>query len=376
MLKFEGCKLPVSREILSEVDPCVFIGILHALRDTQEFLEHAFDAGHESEVFIAKPYSKDLEVISNIEELGLSVIQESYGVLEEEGYLEAVIKKYNKMLSNFLILDVGGYFAAPLLRLQEKDPDLLPQGVVEVTTFGHNRYQKVVSTLDVPVVSIARSPLKDVEAHYVGESSWYAIDYILRKEGLSPFGRKVGVVGHGMIGRRVANVARGNGAHTVVYDKDVLKLLDARSFKHDVSLSLESTLLRSDIVVCATGGQCISYEDILKAKDGIIFASAGSKVQEIDVENLRINAVRERVVSEYITEFLLINGKKVYVLRDGAAVNFVLGSCPDHTMDIVFAEIAASMQLILLGDVVNGIINEVDDEKRAEIAEKWLLLQM
>lgn len=133
-----------------------------------------------------------------------------------------------------------------------------------VTRCGHNKYNRIIPNLDVLIVSTARSPLKDVEAYFVGESSWLAIGSILRGQGPSPFGTKISIVGYGMIGRSVANVAKLNWIHTSVFDQDTLKLLDARSYTHEINFSLKETLNNSYIVACATGGQCISYNDILR----------------------------------------------------------------------------------------------------------------
>lgn len=376
MFDFHGPRLAISKERISRCPNVALIGILHALTDTLEFLGHMLKSGHDVPLIFAKPYSKDAEVIVDIERLGIRVEQLDYSVLEETSILRETIVKERSLAGDRLILvDVGGYFAAPLCEMTKNSPTLLPVGVVEVTTFGHNRYAAKIQDIGVPVVSIARSPIKDVEAAFVGESAWFAIDSVLREVGMSAHARRVGIVGYGMIGRRVAAVARANGAHTRVFDSDPLKLLDARSFKHEVRLSLRDLLRDSEIVISATGGTAIPVEDILEARNGVIFASAGSKLQEIDVINLKRVAVRSRRLSETLTEYELPTGKFAFVLCDGAAVNFLLGSCPDQTMDLVFAETIEATRMLMDRTLIPGKIHEVGQTARQDIAQSWLRLQ-
>lgn len=351
------------------------IGILHALSDTQEFVYHLLNLGNEVPVIFAKPFSKNAEVIANIERMGVRVEQLDYDTLENTSVLHETITRQLGVVSQPLVLiDVGGYFAKPLIELNAKNAPL-PIGVLEVTTFGHNRYVKALSAINIPILSIARSEIKDVEATFVGESAWLAVDSILRNVGVSAFGKRVGIVGYGMIGRRVATAARANGAHTIVFDKNPLKLLEARSFRHNICLTLESLLNTSDIVISATGSQAINIADIQDAHDGIILASAGSKANELDMAGIRSRAKQIQHTSKMITEYVMHSGKTVHVLRNGAAVNFLIGSCPDETMDLVFAEMAEGCKRLVENNLDHHVIHEVSEAVRQQIATEWLNIQ-
>lgn len=374
MFDFHGPRLTVSKELISRCPRMAVIGILHALTDTQEFLTHLLNEGHDVRVIFAKPYSKNPEVIIALERLGIKVEQLDYGTLEGTSILrETIMRELNTTSLPLMLIDVGGYFLKPLLEMQSEVT--LPRGIVEVTTFGHKRYLNGISGINVPLVSIARSPIKDVEAVFVGESAWFAIDRILRDVGMSAFGRRVGIVGYGMIGMRVAAVAQANGAHTQVFDRDPLQLLKARSFKQEIQPSLEKMLQSSEIVISVTGDTAVLTQEIVNARDGILLASAGSKLQEIDVSSIKKMAKSVRRLSDLLVEYEMPSGKRVYVLRDGAAVNFLLGSCPDQTMDLVFAEIVQACQSIMEDNLEKGMIHEVSNEKRQEIASDWLRLQ-
>lgn len=375
MINFSNEKLTVTKSILSQSPKMSIVGILHALTDTQEFVSHLLALGHEVPVIFAKPYSKNADVIANIERMGIRVEQLDYDTLENTSILhETITRQLDKASYPLALVDVGGYFAKPLSELSARNARL-PIGVLEVTTFGHNRYLQTMSTINVPIISIARSEIKDVEATFVGESAWFAVDSVLREVGISAFGKRVGIVGYGMIGRRVAAAARANGTHTVVFDKNPLKLLEARSFRHNVCLTLDGLLNTCDIVISATGTQAITIADMQDARNGIILASAGSKANELDMAGVRSRAKQTRNISKMITGYELPSGKIVHVLRNGAAINFLVGSCPDETMDLVFAEMAEGCKRLIENNLDHHVMHEVKEVVRQRIATEWLALQ-
>ncbi len=374
MLSIDGPRLAVAQELARKCPKTNVIGVLHALSDSREFVEHLLAAGHPVPHIFAKPFSKNRAVIDAMTGMGVQVHERPYSELEGSSILRDTIAEVRASSKGPLtILDVGGYFAEPLARMSRDEPALLPSGVLEVTTFGHNRYLRAAPDIKTPIVSVARSPLKDVEAVFVGESAWTSLDLILREAGLSVFGAKLGMVGYGMIGRRVVGAAKSGGAHTTVFDQDPIKLLDARSYKHRVVQELGSLLRENDIVIASTGGMAISVENILNhAKDSLILGSAGSRVQEIDIAGIERDMTSKRSIHENLTEYVLSNGKKIYILRGGTSINFLVGSCPDETMDIVFSEIVAGINMILTEELPRGVINEVSQNVRQRIARTWL----
>jgi hypothetical protein len=62
-------------------------------------------------------------------------------------------------------------------------------------------------------------------------------------------------------------------------------------------------------------------------------------------------------------------------MRDGAAINFLIGSCPDATMDLVFAELAEGCTAIVKNDLALHTLNEVSNAVRQCIAKSWLSMQ-
>ncbi len=373
-MTFSSFNLHVTKDLVESCPDFNLIGIFHALSDTTEFLQHILNTNKRiSEVF-AKPYSYNLaDLIKFEEELGLKYRRESYATIEGSDLLLNSILKGNENDEDLVIVDVGGYFVKPLSHISQRFPEKLPKGVVEVTTFGHNRYLDAIQTIDCPVFSVARSPLKDVEALYVGESAYLALDNFFRSTGKSLHGKSIGMVGFGMIGRRVVQKARDAGHPTYVYDIDPVKLLDARSYHHTACLSSEELFNNSRIVLASTGGQSIDADSINKyAQNGTFLASVGSKMQEIDISGLTNIASDQFIENDFLKSFTLFDGRKIYLFRDGKSINFAMGSCPDTTMDIVFSEITAAIKEILNDNFNIHQICELPYRFQQDIASRWL----
>jgi len=127
-------------------------------------------------------------------------------------------------------------------------------------------------------------------------------------------------------------------------------------------------------VVSATGSMAISLSDMLSSSDGVVLASAGSKANEYDMAGLSSASINTVHVSKMITEYTLASKRRIRVLRNGAAVNFLLGSCPDQTMDLVFCETAEGCKRLVENNLEKHVIHEVGNVARQRIAREWLEL--
>ena len=259
----DGAKLRVFRKFAKEernssvLRKSRFIVLEHLLPTTLEMINLLRDVGADIYSVIAKPYSIDSSVLEALKREGLQVILESYETLETTDILKDILKKAidqsSKDKRKIVILDVGGYFAKPLVELsEEKRIGKYLIGVVEDTTFGHNRYIKEAAKISIPVFSVARSYLKEIEARFVGHDAVKAADLLLRGVGSSIVGRNALVIGYGMIGKNVARALRSYDALVSVYDKLDTRNLEA--FIDGYSINKKPELLkRSDIIFFATG---------------------------------------------------------------------------------------------------------------------------
>ena len=103
-------------------------------------------------------------------------------------------------------------------------------------------------------------------------------------------------------------------------------------------------------------------------KDGAILANTGHFNVEIEIPALRAMATETRVAREFVEEFTLADGRKVYLLADGRLVNLSAAEGhPAQVMDMSFANQALSAEYIVenaaeLERKVYVVPKEIDDE--------------
>lgn len=349
----------------------------HILPTTEEFINLLMLEGG-AEIFrvIAKPYSVDTEVLQRLIASGVSVEQRSYKELEESDFLDTLLSQAIELTKEdgkpIVIIEVGGYFAAALTRLPPEAAQFIA-GVVEDTTFGHNRYVEAAINIPVPVFSVARSALKEIEARFVGRDAAAAVEYVLRGLGVSIAGRKALVIGYGMIGSNVARALRTHDLDVQVYDKHDYRNL--RAFIDGFYVHKKRTLIQSaDIIFAATADIALTWDEIEECKDNAILASVGSKDTEFDIATLKEQAVRNYAIGPNIVKYKLANSKSIAVIRDGTAVNFLLPSLPIEVLDLVFSEILICMMLLLKRqpDYPPGVVYETAATFLNSISKDWL----
>ena len=138
----------------------------------------------------------------------------------------------------------------------------------------------------------------------------------------------------------------------------------------------------ADIIFFATGNPegALTFEEIEECKDSVILVSAGSKNTEFDLATLDHQAESKEVLSNYLTEYILQNVRRIIVANNGTAVNFILPSLSVEVLDLVFSEILLCSLLLLRKkfDVDSNEsfelhkIHTSDDVHRATISKDWL----
>lgn len=386
MYNLEHSKLRVCGKYIRQernVQPLIktrFILLQHILPTTQEFINLLSSSGAEIFSIIAKPYSIEENVFNDLS-IRFNLIRETYYNLENTPVLDNILKEaINKSKiddKKIIILEIGGYFAEPIKKI---DKDLVVKyfaGIVEDTTFGHNRYLKNVTEICIPIFSVARSKLKEIEALFVGKDAVMAMDYILRGLGVSISGRRALVIGYGMIGKNVASALEAYNLNVSVYD-----IRDHRNLKAFLGAGFhvqkkQELLKNADIIFSATGNPAgaVSVNEIEElCKDNVILASVGSKDTEFDIAGLKELAIKTELVNEHITKFTLPSSKVVMTVKEGTAVNFILKSMPVEIIDLVFAEILlCSILLLKTPDRVKiGQLNYLPETYLNSIAKDWL----
>ncbi len=134
-------------------------------------------------------------------------------------------------------------------------------------------------------------------------------------------------------------------------------------------MSLKEAAKIGDVFVTVTGDKnVIAKEHFLKMKDGAIVANSGHFNVEIDIPSLEELSKSQRKVREFVEEYTLKNGRKIYLLGEGRLINLAAAEGhPAVVMDMSFANQAMSALFLLkkgkkLEKMVYPVPKEIDDD--------------
>lgn len=239
----------------------------------------------------------------------------------------------------------------------------------EETTTGVIRLRSMAAghVLKYPIVAVNDALTKHLfdNRYGTGQST---IDGIVRATNRLLAGSVFVVCGYGYCGRGVAARAHGMGANVVVVEVDPLRALEAVMDGYRVMPMLESSRI-GDFFCTVTGDvSVLRKEHFLAMKDGAIVCNAGHFNVEIDLEELSALAKARRLIREYVEEFLLEDGRRVYVLGEGRLINLAAAEGhPSSVMDMSFANQALCVEYLVrkgsgLAHQVWPVPGEIDRE--------------
>jgi adenosylhomocysteinase len=241
----------------------------------------------------------------------------------------------------------------------------------EETTTGVIRLRALErdGALGFPIIAVNEAKTKHLfdNRYGTGQST---IDGIVRATNFLLAGRRFVVSGYGWVGRGVAMRARGMGAHVIVTEVEPVRALEAAMDGYEV-LPMEEAAAIGDVFCTATGDKSvIRREHMERMKDGAILANTGHFNVEIDIPALRSLAVETREAREFVEEFVLPDGKRLYLLADGRLVNLSAAEGhPAQVMDMSFANQALSVQwAVANAGALDRKVYPVPDEIDREIA--------
>ncbi|MBW2709834.1 MAG: adenosylhomocysteinase [Deltaproteobacteria bacterium] len=219
-------------------------------------------------------------------------------------------------------------------------------GGTEETTTGVIRLRSMEKdgVLQFPVVSVNDADTKHLfdNRYGTGQST---VDGIIRATNRLLAGSTFVVTGYGWCGRGVATRAKGHGAHVIICEVDPLRALEAVMDGFQVMPIAEAAPL-GDFFCTLTGDiNVIRLEHFLKMKEGAIVANSGHFDVELDLKGLEGASVARRQIREFVEEFSLNNGRKIYVLGEGRLINLAAAEGhPSSVMDMSFANQALSAE--------------------------------
>lgn len=265
-----------------------------------------------------------------------------------------------------VVLDDGADLIATI---HERHADLWDQirGGCEETTTGVIRLRALDAggKLRFPIIAVndAETKMMFDNRYGTGQST---IHGVMEATNTLIAGRTVVVAGYGWCGRGIASRARGLGANVIIVETAARKALEAVMDGFSVTNMREASEI-GDIFITATGDtSVIRKEHFELMKNQAILANAGHFNVEIDIPDLEDIAIETKEVKGDVTEFVLKDGRSIYLLAEGRLVNLACAyGHPPEVMDMSFANQALCVKYIAenrLEDHVYSVPKEIDEE--------------
>ena len=219
----------------------------------------------------------------------------------------------------------------------------------EETTTGVIRLRAMAKdgTLKYPVIAVNDAQTKHFfdNRYGTGQST---LDGVIRATNLLLAGLKVVVAGYGWCGRGVAMRAKGHGADVIITEIDPTKGIEAVMDGFRV-MPMAEAAKHGDVFITVTGNKdVIRAEHFQAMKSGAVVCNSGHFNVEIDIPALEKLSTGKREVRPLVDEYLLKDGRKVYLLGEGRLVNLATAEGhPASVMDMSFANQALSAEYML-----------------------------
>ncbi|MCX5859951.1 MAG: adenosylhomocysteinase, partial [Proteobacteria bacterium] len=222
-------------------------------------------------------------------------------------------------------------------------------GGTEETTTGVIRLKAMAEhrALLFPIIAVNEAETKHFfdNRYGTGQST---IDGILRATNRLLAGSTFVVCGYGWCGKGLALRARGMGANVIVTEVNPIRALEAVMDGHRV-MPLTEAAKEGDIFCTVTGNTTvIGAEHFKRIKDGAVIANSGHFNVEIDIPALEKMSKRKRKLRDFLEEYTLPSGRRVYLLAEGRLVNLAVAEGhPAMVMDMSFANQALAAEYLV-----------------------------
>jgi adenosylhomocysteinase len=156
------------------------------------------------------------------------------------------------------------------------------------------------------------------------------------------------VAGYGWCGRGVAMRAKGLGADVIVTEIDPVKGIEAVMDGFRVLPMIEAAK-EGDVFITVTGNKnVIRREHFEVMKGGAIVCNSGHFNVEIEIPALEALSAGKKEVRPLVDEFILKDGRKIYLIAEGRLVNLATAEGhPASVMDMSFANQALSAEYLV-----------------------------
>ncbi|MGE5327354.1 MAG: adenosylhomocysteinase [Deltaproteobacteria bacterium] len=243
--------------------------------------------------------------------------------------------------------DGADLVTAVLTKRKEQISEIL--GSTEETTTGVIRLRSMAKdgVIKFPVISVNDADTKHLfdNRYGTGQST---LDGIIRATNMLLAGSRVVVSGYGWCGRGVAMRAKGLGADVIVTEVNPTRALEAVMDGFRVMAMNEAAKI-GNVFVTVTGDKNVITGDHFKEmRDGAVVANSGHFNVEIDIPSLEKMSLSKRQTRDFVDEYTLRDGRKIYLLGEGRLVNLAAAEGhPAAVMDMSFANQALSVEYLV-----------------------------
>jgi adenosylhomocysteinase len=345
-------------------------GCLHVTKETAVLVKTFVDAGAQVSWSGCNPLSTNDAVAAALAADGVSIFA-WHGMSVKEFYW--CIEETLKIHPN-LTLDDG---ADLIFTIHNKHPEFAKKYVIggtEETTTGVHRLRAMAAdgALKYPVIAVNDAETKwDFDNVYgTGQST---LDGILRATSILLAGKNVVVAGYGHCGKGVAMRAKGLGANIIVTEVKATAALKATLDGMRV-MKMDDAAKVGDVFITATGVKDVIVDRHFKTmKEGAIVCNTGHYDCEVNLDHLGKQAKSVKEVRANNEEYMLNNGRRIYVLAKGRLVNLAAAEGhPSEVMDMSFAnQFMSQLRLAELhkrGKKLENTVHDIPVEQDQEIA--------
>jgi adenosylhomocysteinase len=330
--------------------------VLHVTKETAALVRTLKSLGAEVWLAGSNPLSTQDDVAAALAEDGVHVF--AWRGESDKEYYENIREILNARPQ--LVMDDGGDLHA---LLHEQFRDIRVIGGTEETTTGVNRLKALeqAGLLRYPVIAVNNAFTKYLFDNRIGTGQ-SAVDGLLRSTNVLIAGKVAVVAGYGWVGRGIASRLRGMGARVVVTEVSPLRALEAAMDGFEV-MPMDEACKQGEIFITATGNlNVIGKRHFTQMRDGAILANAGHFDVEINVRELRELAKDVREIRDNLEEYIMPDGKRIYLLAKGRLVNLVSAEGhPSEVMDLSFSNQVLSLIHLIQNPLPPRVFNVPQD---------------
>ncbi|MAG15994.1 adenosylhomocysteinase [Candidatus Woesearchaeota archaeon] len=302
---------------------------LHVTKETAVLVKTLIAGGADVAICSCNPLSTQDDVAAALAKSGIKVY--AYKGESKEDYYNFLDKVI--AFKPQITIDDG---CDLVTEIHNKNPELIDGiiGGAEETSTGVIRLRAMEkdNALKYPVIAVNDANTKHLMDNIKGTGQ-STVDGILRATNTIIAGKNFVVCGYGECGKGLAKRAQGMDANVIVTEVDPFRALQAAMDGFRV-MPIKEASKEGDIFVTVTGNKnVIDINHMNLMKNGAILANSGHFDAEINVNELEKVAKDKRTIREFMDEYTLANGSKIFILGQARLIN--LASAEGHPSAIM-----------------------------------------